>query len=302
MRLTAIGKSVARDLLTFYARRLPHHFKKDGLVVRLSAALGLDTDEPLPTTLWFGGRMLCRTRDVFERRTYYFGARERKSEEVFSCLVRPGHVVIDVGANIGTFTLLASLRAGPAGRVVALEPFPSTYEQLERSLALNGCTNVVSARLAAWNEAASLHMSSATEPKDHAGVCHVAREGDRHLAAVEATTLDALATSLELPRVDVIKLDIEGAELPALEGAEQILSTWRPVLLLEVDQQLTARFGYTPERLAEYLRQFDYQGYALYEDYRAAPSRLTLEPCPELRFDRRDNYLLLPVGADPPVL
>jgi FkbM family methyltransferase len=142
--------------------------------------------------------------------------------------IRPGDVVLDCGANIGTFSRWA-LEAG-ARKVVAIEPAPKPLECLRRNLA----SEIRSGRVVVfpggvWDKEDSLaiHLNSDSDAMDslvHRGL------QTRGEVVVKVTTIDQLVLDLGLDRVDFIKMDIEGAERQALAGAHATLSRWRPRL------------------------------------------------------------------------
>jgi FkbM family methyltransferase len=92
------------------------------------------------------------------------------------------------------------------------------------------------------------------------GLAHFGEESDRNFIVqpVETARLDDVAGKCGLSRVDFIKIDVEGAELPAFKGAESIISQYRPVIFAEVEGKFTQRIGYHPEELFAYLAQFGY--------------------------------------------
>lgn len=146
-----------------------------------------------------------------------------------------GSVFIDVGAHVGRFTLLGARLVGEAGLVVALEPDPRVRRNLMANVKLNGFKNIVVSPVAAsdMDGAECLHLSRTTGwsslLKDaHKGTWIV------NEVVVPASTLDTLARSLELKRVDLIKVDVEGADHRVLEGAGDILEKFSPALLVEV--------------------------------------------------------------------
>ena len=123
----------------------------------------------------------------------------------------PGDVVFDVGAGIGAETLVFSRLVGPSGRVISLEAHPRTYERLVRLCRANALSNVTPLQIAAADRDGELTIS----------------DGDSHLrntvlgsggTAVRARRLDALTRDLGIERIDLLKMNIEGAERPALEG------------------------------------------------------------------------------------
>ncbi len=142
--------------------------------------------------------------------------------------VRPGDVVIDCGAHIGGFTRMA-LQAG-AKLVVAIEPEKANIEAFRRNLASElKAGRVKLVEKGVWDRSGrlSLHLSDVGD--SHSVVIPQKGQGDE---SIEVTTLDALVEELRLPRVDFIKMDIEGAERNALRGARKVLKVRRPRLAI----------------------------------------------------------------------
>lgn len=152
---------------------------------------------------------------------YWLGAYEREKAWRFVRSVRPGDVVFDVGANVGYYTLLASRAVGPTGLVCAFEPVPRNLAFLRRHLALNRADNVrvVPAALSDVEG----EMSFDPGPNPLAGAL-----GEGGALRVPVTSLDAFLARAETPPPRVVKLDVEGEELRALEGARDLLSTVGP--------------------------------------------------------------------------
>jgi FkbM family methyltransferase len=142
--------------------------------------------------------------------------------------VRPGDIVIDCGAHIGGFTRLA-LKAG-ASKVVAVEPEKANLRAFRKNLEAElKSSRVVLVEKGVWEASGkmSLHLSHTGD--SHSFIVKPAGPGDQ---GVEMTTLDALAASLALGRVDFIKMDIEGSERNALKGARVVLERWKPRLAI----------------------------------------------------------------------
>ncbi len=144
--------------------------------------------------------------------------------------VRPGDIVLDCGANVGVFTRVA-LKAG-AFRVVAIEPAPDNIECLRRNFA----GDIASGRVilypkGVWDRDGVLTLHE--DPNNTAADSFVInRQGWQDVKGIPVTTIDALVTELHLPRVDFIKMDIEGAEPRALKGARKTLKRFRPRLAI----------------------------------------------------------------------
>lgn len=156
-----------------------------------------------------------------ERRIYGSGERA----------VRKGDIVLDCGANVGTFARLA-FKDG-AEKVVAIEPAPENIEALRRAFP----TEIADGRLVlypkgVWHEDAELTMN--VDPGNSAADSFVMKQKDATASTVKLplTTIDKLVAELKLERVDFIKMDIEGAETNAIRGARATIGKYKPRLAL----------------------------------------------------------------------
>jgi FkbM family methyltransferase len=176
--------------------------------------------------------------------------------------LQPGAVMVDVGANIGYFTLLAARRVGPTGRVVSIEAHPRLVEILRRNVALNGHLGTTTVHhMAAWSgpETVRIHMR-----KHFAANSSIGSIGDiTHLADteevvdVEAKDLDSELGDLE--RIDLMKIDIEGSEVQALRGLAKTLDR---------NPEVTIMFEWSPAQIdmvgddpAELLKLLEERGF-----------------------------------------
>jgi FkbM family methyltransferase len=137
---------------------------------------------------------------------------------------RPGDVVFDVGAGIGAETLVFSRLVGPSGRVVSIEAHPRTFERLERLCRLNRLTNVTPLQVAVADADGELVIS---DRGDH--LRNTVLDGDG--IAVPARRIDAIAAELGVKRIDLLKMNIEGAERAALRGLGALVASTRHVCI-----------------------------------------------------------------------
>ena len=157
---------------------------------------------------------------------YALGTIEPLVQEAVASLVAPGDVLYDVGANVGFFTVLGARLVGPQGTVVAFEPVAEYAQALEHNVKLNGFGNVVIRRVAVANEPGRRGLELGRSETTARLVEHAA-------TSVEATSLDEeLRRGALAP--DVVKIDVEGAEVDVLDGMAETLRAHRPVLLLEM--------------------------------------------------------------------
>jgi len=173
---------------------------------------------------------------------------EPESTRRFWDRLGPGMIVVDGGANMGGYSLLASARVGESGRVFSFEPAPENAARLRGFVAKCGNVEVVERAIGGSVGVAQLHLDTF-----HAGHSLTIVRGDAGTIEVPVTTMDAFVAEKRLPGIDVLKLDVEGAELDALRGATALLSgARRPTILCEVHAPIL------PEELRDYLTPFGY--------------------------------------------
>jgi FkbM family methyltransferase len=176
--------------------------------------------------------------------------------------LRPGMVFIDVGANEGLYSLLAARRVGPAGRVIAVEPSHRELARLRRNIALNDLRNIEVLPVALLDGPSEVSLRIA-DP-EHAGqntVGSVVYPGVSVVDEIEvmASTLDSVMYTQGLEKIDLIKVDAEGAEVEILAGGTDMLSRHRPVLLLEMQESSLQARGTSTATLLGKLRALDYE-------------------------------------------
>ena len=167
---------------------------------------------------------------------YALGTTEPLVQDVFAEQVKSGYVVWDIGANIGFYSLIAARLVGD-GEVVAFEPLPANVAAIRRNIELNGVTNVkvVSLALADTEGRADLQIHSEQTWAKLDTTADTAFQQELDVAghvSVELSTIDRQLQTLPAP--DLVKIDIEGAEVAALRGASELLATCRPIVICEL--------------------------------------------------------------------
>jgi FkbM family methyltransferase len=163
----------------------------------------------------------------------WLGRLEPASLALFARAIAPGATVWDIGANVGLFTLAAARAAGPAGRVVAFEPFPDNVAALKRHLHLNAVTNVEVVEAAVGREAGRARMAAG----DSLSEARLAADG---AVEVPVVSLDGWAGAGRADPPSVVKIDVEGAEFDVLRGAGAALAH-RPLILMSIHSDELAR-------------------------------------------------------------
>ena len=148
---------------------------------------------------------------------------------------KEGDIVIDIGAHIGLYTIIASKRVGANGKVVAIEANPSNFELLNRNIKVNQLTNIISLNNAVYSKETKIKLYLPGEELGHTTYNTVmsdrARTEDKFVE-VSANTLDYLLQLKEITDVNWVKIDVEGAEFEVLKGAHNLLLNSKNIVLL----------------------------------------------------------------------
>lgn len=222
-------------------------------------------------------------------------------------LVRPGAVCVDVGASYGLYTVPLARLAGGTGTVIAVEPRPRSRAVLRAVTRVLTPGNVSILPTALASGAGTDRIVT---PKRRWGPLPVPgrsflrrdlRRGDEEgyypgwedefrdavETDVRVETLDGVSERLGLDRIDVMKIDVEGAEIEVLAGGEQMISRHRPAVLCEIEQRHTQKYGYDADDVIDWMTDRGYIPLRYEGGHLVEAARIT---------DREINYLFLPTG------
>jgi FkbM family methyltransferase len=180
--------------------------------------------------------------------------------DAISSRLSDGAVFLDVGAHIGYDSVKASRKVGDQGRVVAFEPNPNTLTMLRSNIAASGVHNVIVQPIACADTEQMLTLFDST-PGGNSGSSSLSRENAGTLTrsyTVRARPIDSVVSELGLTRVDVLKADVEGAELLVLRGAAGTLRRFHPKLILEVVPRQLANMGTSVDELEAFIKTLGY--------------------------------------------
>jgi FkbM family methyltransferase len=197
--------------------------------------------------------------DNLFRSLYLYGTYEPVVSAALSQLVHPGDVVVDVGANIGVITALLGKLVSPSGRVYSFEPVPPSFDKLRQTITLNHLENVVQMHPVAVSDGEQASVTIYM-PIQHSHACSSSRIDDQKNAIpylCESIALDNVYFIQGAPAL--VKVDVEGAELSVLSGAEQLCrSSYPPIWVIEVNHKTAGRFDYRPEDIPAWLEERQY--------------------------------------------
>lgn len=208
---------------------------------------------------------------------------EKTTTALFKENVKSGNVVVDLGANIGYFTLLASQLVGKGGKVFCFEPEPRNFKFLSKNIEINNYTQASAFQKAVSDKNGKTQLFVCDYDTGHHTINQYkgiesysrGRETKEHAVEIETVTLDSFLTG-KTDRVDVIKMDVEGAEMLALAGMDRILKDNRNIkMFIEFFPLLIRKMGSSPEEfIRKLMEDYNFSIFIVPDDYNAAAGGL----------------------------
>lgn len=192
---------------------------------------------------------------VISKRVTLYGEYQRREIELLCSVVRPGDHVLDIGANIGIFSLYLSRAVGSGGRVIAVEPDPDNLALLRANLEANQCRNVTVVPCALGAESGSAELFQVDRNRGNLSFADIAGTGKS--VRVPVRRADEILGELGVHQSTAAKVDVEGAEPAVFQGFGK---SKPPIILFEFDPRLLCAQGHDPEALLESLSA---EGYSL---------------------------------------
>jgi FkbM family methyltransferase len=200
---------------------------------------------------------------------FWYGYYNRDIVLLIKKILCPKMVAVDLGSNIGEITLVCAKHVGTSGRVIAFEPMPAMTECLLANVDRNNFSNVVVEKKGIADTIGVVDIFRAPN-KGHdgainegLGTLYSTAKRSELVEQINITTLDNYFSEHPVSRLDLIKIDIEGAELAALHGAINTIKMFRPYLIVEVQEESAKTAGYDQKDILSFLSSLDYKFYII---------------------------------------
>ena len=219
-------------------------------------------------------KIQIRPIDRFGKTIYFGGNSEPELAALLDAYLKPGMTFFDVGSHIGQFTLFAAKRVGPSGQVHAFEASSWTYSQVSRNVSLNNLSHVTTNHLAVCDSVGSIEITVCVPGKEAFNSIGKPLRPEDQIAGTETvatTTLDTYCAEHSITKIDMMKVDIEGAEELAFKGATNLLAADdAPPMFVEFNEHTARAMDSSTLAVRELLES---HGYGIYQFDVAQPQR-----------------------------
>jgi len=253
-------------LLNVYTRNFSFPHKGLKYFLKAANALGI-ANKTYKKRLHDSFYMFLNPTEHIQQQLFWYGYYEKELGDLLKKIVKPGDVVLDLGANIGYFSLLVANNL-PSVKVISFEPVASLFQNMNDNISLNNIKNILTVNAAVGeiteekelfvSAPDNLGMSSFHQPENHSG------KKER----VKVVAIDDWVKTSGLSKIDVIKLDVEGSELGALKGMKEVVQKQKPVLIVEVNPETLSMFNLKPSDIYDYLKQLNFEEFLILENAR----------------------------------
>ena len=244
-------------------------------------------------------KMNLRLDEHMQSQIFWYGYYSRDIVLLLNRILLPGMVVMDVGANIGEITMAAAQRVGSNGHVYSFEPMRTAYDCLTEHLKVNELRQVtpIAKGLSNKTGVATIFRAESTykDGSRHDGLGTLFPTSSRSETAgnIKLTTMDEFCAETAVTRIDLVKIDVEGAELAVIRGGLKSIDRFKPYLIVELQTETAEDAGYKPADIIALLKTVGYRFFIIGRKAR-------LRPMNQAILSTFQNVLCVPAGANVP--
>jgi len=280
--------AIIRTAFQRLARLYPREHGKYSILTRLYFPyLAPKVPTRVVSTLRYGMRMQLDITEYLQAHLYVFGDYELPTIRFLRSVLTTGSVCLDVGAQMGYLSLAMATAADRGTVVHSFEPESNNAARLLENVALNDLHNITLHQTAVSTVDGSLklYLSNDRNAGTHSTV-YIESNVSSEFVEIASVTLESFAQQQNLASIDLIKIDVEGAEIDVINGALQVLKQHKPLVIMELSDHLQQARGQTCTEFKEFMASYGYSAYFINENG-------TLRGCPTNAAHINDNIVFL---------
>jgi len=244
----------------------------------------------------FGQRIFTRLQSIYWVERLKRGRFYEDEIDILPYFINPGSTCIDIGANCGQYAYHLSKLVGTYGKVLSIEPAKDTLEILKNVIKSLKLDNVEVKNVALADKEGEIELVTPLDEQKlpnigEAHLCGKTESPNGNRQKVKCTSLDKVVSEFASPdKVTFIKCDVEGFELMVLKGGRELLSKYHPVILCEIEERHTKRYGYVPDVLFAFLKDIGYEAF-IFTSGKLAQVQSVQEPAINYIFIHKNSIL-----------
>lgn len=196
--------------------------------------------------------------DWIQQQIYFLGDYEKPEIDYLYETLKSGDIFVDIGANIGLFSLNASNIVGESGHVFGFEAYGSNHGQFEANIDVNNFQNITAEKIAISDKKNFIDILYHDKDKN-IGMASAYLKDYTSKESVKCVSLDSYFADNKVDKVDLVKIDIEGGEYDALLGMSKIMSELKPKILIEINKETLDNSNHSEEELLHLLKNYNYK-------------------------------------------
>lgn len=204
--------------------------------------------------------MKLNNTNHIDKEIFWYGAYERNESFTFIQFLNPGAVCIDVGANTGYYSLMSAAHQ-PHCMVYAFEPASEMFKKLTENSALNGFKKITAVQKGVSNRSTKKQLFISGDDNTGMSSLSAAENATGKIEMIEVVSLDEFVEQKQITGISIIKIDVEGAEIEVLEGMKTVITSFRPLVAIEINAEIQGRFGQSINSIYSFMQERNYIAY-----------------------------------------
>ena len=249
------------EILNWYVQHFSFPFKGWKYMRQFLKKLNL-LDQLYTKKIFTGAKLIVNPSDHIQYQIFWYGYYEKEAVCTWHSFVENDSIILDVGANFGLYSIVAGNKL-TTGKVYAFEPVPDLVQQFKRNIQLNELTNIeiVPSAVSDISGSFQFYLSG----KDNLGMSgfHPPDNFSGTQKIVDSVILDEWAEDNQIAKLNLVKIDVEGAEINVLKGMKNLIKKFKPVIFIEISSENLEKYGYTINDVYKLLIAMDYNPFEI---------------------------------------